>query len=266
LDKVIQNSTPDRGSTIMTNYSSSAARRAALVLGGSRGIGAAIVRRLARDGAAVAFTYAASADKGKEIVRELESRGGKALAIRADSTEIAAVQAAVEETVGTFGRLDILVNNAGIMVLGTIDQYKIEDFDRMLAVNVRAPYFAIQAAARHMGPGGRAITIGSIVAERSAFPGSSVYSLTKGAVAAMVRGLAIDLAPRGITVNNVQPGPTLTDMNPADGPHAEQIVKMLPVGRFGRDEEIAGMVAYLASTEAAFVTGSSLTIDGGYLA
>jgi 3-oxoacyl-[acyl-carrier protein] reductase len=250
----------------MTNHSSSAAQRAALVLGGSRGIGAAIVRRLSRDGAAVAFTYAASADKGNEIVRELESRGGKALAIRADSTEIAAVQAAVEETVGTFGRLDILVNNAGIMVLGTIDQYKIEDFDRMLAVNVRAPYFAIQAAARHMGPGGRAITIGSVVADRSAFPGSSVYSLTKGAVAAMVRGLAIDLAPRGITVNNVQPGPTLSDMNPADGPHAEQIVKMLPVGRFGRGEEIAGMVAYLASTEAAFVTGSSLTIDGGYLA
>jgi 3-oxoacyl-[acyl-carrier protein] reductase len=250
----------------MTNSSSSAAQRVALVIGGSRGIGAAIVRRMARDGAAVAFTYAASADKGNEVAREIGSRGGKALAIRADSVEIAAVQAAVEETVGTFGRLDILVNNAGIMVLATIDQFKVDDFDRMLAVNVRAPYFAIQAAARHMGPGGRAITIGSVVADRSAFAGSSVYSLTKGAVATMVRGLAIDLAPRGITVNNVQPGPTLTDMNPADGPHAEQIVKMLPVGRLGRGEEIAGMVAYLASTEAAFVTGSSLTIDGGYLA
>jgi 3-oxoacyl-[acyl-carrier protein] reductase len=250
----------------MTNSSPSAVQRVALVIGGSRGIGAAIVRRMARDGAAVAFTYAASADKANEVVREVESRGGKGLAIRADSAEITAVQAAVEETVRTFGRLDILINNAGIMVLATVDQFKVDDFDRMLAVNVRAPYFAIQAAARHMGPGGRAITIGSIVANRSAFPGSSVYSLTKGAVATMVRGLAIDLAPRGITVNNVQPGPTLTDMNPADGPHAGRIAKMLPVGRFGRDDEIAGMVAYLASTEAAFVTGSSLTIDGGYLA
>jgi len=185
--------------------------------------------------------HAASADKSSEVVREVVSQGGKALAIRADSAEVAAVQA-------------------------TVDQFTVDDFDRMLAVNVRAPFFAIQAAAGYMRPGGRAITIGSVVADRSAFPGSSVYSLTKGAVAAMVRGLAIDLAPRGITVNNVQPGPTLTDMNPADGPHAEQIVKLLPAGRFGRDEEIAGMVAYLASTEAAFVTGSSLTIDGGYLA
>jgi 3-oxoacyl-[acyl-carrier protein] reductase len=250
----------------MTNSSSSAARRVALVIGGSRGIGAAIVRRLARDGSAVGFTYAASAAKSGEVVREVASQGGKALAICADSTEVVAVQAAVEETVGTFGRLDILVNNAGMMLLATVDRFTVDDFDRMLAVNVRAPYFAIQAAARHMGRGGRAITIGSVVADRSAFPGSSVYSLTKGAVAAMVRGLAVDLAPRGITVNNVQPGPTLTDMNPADGPHAEQIVKLLPAGRFGRSEEIAGMVAYLASTEAAFVTGSSLTIDGGYLA
>jgi 3-oxoacyl-[acyl-carrier protein] reductase len=250
----------------MTNTSPFAPRRVALVVGGSRGIGAAIVRRMARDGAAVAFTYAASSDKANEVARDVETRGGKALAIRADSAEITAVQAAVEETVGAFGRLDILVNNAGIMVLATVDQFKVDDFDRMLAVNVRAPYFAIQAAARHMGKGGRVITIGSIVADRSAFPGSSVYSLTKGAVATMVRGLAIDLAPRGITVNNVQPGPTVTDMNPADGPHAEQISKMLPVGRFGRGDEIAGMVAYLASPEAAFVTGSSLTIDGGYLA
>jgi 3-oxoacyl-[acyl-carrier protein] reductase len=250
----------------MTNTSPLAARRVALVVGGSRGIGAAIVRRMARDGAAVAFTYAASADKANEVVRDVESRGGKALAIRADSAEVAAVQAAVEETVGAFGSLDILVNNAGIMVLAKVDQFKVDDFDRMLAVNVRAPYFAIQAAARHMSSGGRAITIGSVVADRSAFPGSSVYSLTKGAVATMVRGLAIDLAPRGITVNNVQPGPTLTDMNPADGPHAEKISKMIPVGRFGRGDDIAGMVAYLASPEAAFVTGSSLTIDGGYLA
>jgi 3-oxoacyl-[acyl-carrier protein] reductase len=250
----------------MTNSSPSAVKRVALVFGGSRGIGAAIVRRMARDGAAVAFTYAASGDQANEVVREVERQGGKALAIRADSAEIADIRAAVDETVETFGRLDILINNAGIMVLATVDQFKVDEFDRMLAVNVRAPYFAIQAAARHMSAGGRAITIGSIVADRSAFPGSSVYSLTKGAVATMVRGLAIDLAPRGITVNNVQPGPTLTDMNPADGPHAERITKMLPVGRFGRGDEIAGMVAYLASTEAAFVTGSSLTIDGGYLA
>ncbi|MDY7225567.1 SDR family oxidoreductase [Hyalangium rubrum] len=238
----------------------------ALVTGGSRGIGAAIVRRLAKDGAAVAFTYSSSPEKAEEVVREVQAAGGKALAIRADSADAKAVQAAVDETVRKFGRLDVLANNAGILRLGTVDEYSLEDFDRMVAVNVRAVFVAAQAAARHMTRGGRIITIGSISAVRAAFPGSSVYSMTKSAVAGMVRGLAIDLAPRGITVNNVQPGPTATDMNPEDAPYLEAVKGMMPVRRLGGAEEIAGMVAYLASPEAAFVTGSSLTIDGGYIA
>jgi 3-oxoacyl-[acyl-carrier protein] reductase len=240
--------------------------KVALVTGGSRGIGAGIVKRLAKEGAAVAFTYAASREKAEQLVHSVEEAGGRALAIHADSADTAAVQGAIDQTVRGFGRLDIFVNNAGILLAGTIDQVSLGDLDKMLAVNVRSVYVGIQAAARHMAEGGRIVTIGSVVAQRTAFPGSSTYSMTKSAVAGMVRGVALDLAPRGITVNNVQPGPTATDMNPADGPRSEIIRNLLPVKRFGTDDEIAGLVAYLASPEAGFVTGASLTIDGGYLA
>jgi 3-oxoacyl-[acyl-carrier protein] reductase len=152
------------------------------------------------------------------------------------------------------------------MILGVVDGYAMDDFDRMLAVNIRAPFVAIQAALPHFRAGGRVITIGSIVADRSEFPGSAVYSMTKGALAAMVRGLAIDLAKRAITVNNIQPGPTATDMNPEDGPHSSAVRALVPLGRFGSADEIASFVAYIAGPEASFITSASLTIDGGYTA
>jgi 3-oxoacyl-[acyl-carrier protein] reductase len=250
----------------MTHTIVGLAGKFALVTGGSRGIGAAIARRLARDGAAVAVTYNASPEKAEEVVREIEASGGRALAVRADSVNVDAVTSAVVTTVGSFGGIDVLVNNAGILVLGTVDQYSIDDFDRMVAVNVRAVFVAAQEAARHMKPGGRIINIGSMVADRTGFPGASVYGMTKAAVASLTRGLAVDLAPRGITVNNVQPGPTETDMNPKGGPNHAALVNMVPVKRMGTADEIAGMVSYLASAEAAFVTGASLTIDGGLTA
>ncbi|MGY2288541.1 SDR family oxidoreductase [Pseudomonas sp. SDO528_S397] len=240
--------------------------KVALVTGGSRGIGEAIVRRLADEGAAVVFTYAASADKAQALVRQIESEGANVLAIQADSADPIALERAVAVTVERFGALNILVNNAGILQVGTVDQFNLEDFDRMFAVNVRAAFVAAKAASAVMHSGDRIITVGSVVAERSAFAGASVYGMTKSAIAGMIRGLAIDLAPRGITVNNVQPGPTTTDMNPADAPHYEQLKTLIPLGRLGTAGDVAGMVAYLASQDAAFVTGTSLTVDGGYLA
>ena len=242
------------------------AGKVALITGGSRGIGAAIARRLALDGAAVAITYASAQQKADEVVRAIESAGGRAMAIRADSGDAGAVKNAVAETVRTLGRLDVLVNNAGIAVVAPLDQFSLDDFDRMVAVNVRAVFVAAQEASRHMSEGGRIITIGSVNADRIPFPGGGVYAMTKAAVAGLTRGLARDLGPRGITINNVQPGPIDTDMNPADGPLAEAMKGWTALARYGRGEEIAGMVAYLAGPEAGFVTGASLTIDGGYAA
>jgi 3-oxoacyl-[acyl-carrier protein] reductase len=238
----------------------------ALVTGGSRGIGAAIAQRLARDGAAVAITYANAQQKADEVVRTIATAGGRALAIRADSADVEAVKNAVAGTVRTLGRLDVLVNNAGIAVVMPVDQFSLDDFDRMVAVNVRAIFVAAQEASRHMGEGGRIITIGSVNADRMPFAGGSVYAMTKAAVAGLTRGLARDLGPRGITVNVIQPGPVDTDMNPADGPFAEQLKGWMALGRYGQGDEIAGLVAYLASPEAGFVTGASLTIDGGFSA
>jgi 3-oxoacyl-[acyl-carrier protein] reductase len=240
--------------------------KVALITGGSRGIGAAIARRLAHDGAAVAITYASAEQKADEVARAIESAGGRAVAIRADSGDPGAVKNTVAETVRTLGRLDVLVNNAGIAVVAPLDQFSLDDFDRMVAVNVRAVFVAVQEASRHMSEGGRIITIGSVNADRIPFPGGGVYAMTKAAVAGLTRGLARDLGPRGITVNNVQPGPIDTDMNPADGPLAEAMKGWTALGRYGRGEEIAAMVAYLAGPEAGFVTGASLTIDGGYAA
>jgi len=193
------------------------------------------------------------------------SQGGKALAIEADSADPDAVKQAIARTVSELGRLDILVNNAGILIRGMVDEYDLADFDRMLAVNVRAVFVAIQAALPHLGPGGRLITTGSVVADRSGFPGASVYSMTKGAVAAMTRGLARDLGPRNITVNAIQPGPTDTDMNDDEAMRA-MLRPLMALGRTGTDTEIASLVAYLAGPESSFLTGAALTIDGGYLA
>jgi 3-oxoacyl-[acyl-carrier protein] reductase len=239
--------------------------RVALVTGGSRGIGAAIVRRLASEGVAVAFTYAASSAAANELVADIAANGGTAVAIRADSAEPAEVQAAVAQTVQQFGRLDILANNAGIIGSGTVDTFPLADFDRILAVNVRAVFVAVQAALPHMGEGGRIVITGSVVADRTGVAGAAAYSMSKAAVAGLTRGMARDLGPRGITVNVVQPGPTETDIV-SDESVREWLRPMMALGRMGGSDEVASLVAYLARPEASFITGAALTVDGGYLA
>jgi 3-oxoacyl-[acyl-carrier protein] reductase len=240
--------------------------KVALIIGGSRGIGAAIAKRLGREGAAVAITYSGSEQKARQVAGAIETAGSRSLAIHADSADANAVQNAVAETVATLGRLDVLVNNAGIAMIKPVEEFSLDEFDHMMAVNVRGAFVAAQAASRHMGEGGRIIIIGSINGDAVPFPGGSVYGMTKAAVAGFVRGLARDLGPRGITVNNIQPGPVDTDMNPADGPFSKVLQGAIAVGRYGRSDEIAAMVAYLASPEAAYVTGASLNIDGGFSA
>ncbi|HEY2459003.1 MAG TPA: 3-oxoacyl-ACP reductase family protein [Candidatus Acidoferrum sp.] len=246
-----------------TTQTKSFTGKVAFVTGGSKGIGAGIVRRLATDGASVAFTYSSSEDKALQLVREIESAGGKALCLKADSGSAEELRAAVARATQALGPLDIFVSNAGILTMGTIDSYSLEDFDRMVAINVRAAFVGIQAAAQEMKNGGRILLIGSNTALRTAFPGGSVYSMTKAALTGLVRGAAIDLASRAITVNNVQPGPTATDMSSA---HADRIKTLIPLKRMGDVAEIASFVSYLASEEAGFITGASLTIDGGYVA
>ncbi|PTL75535.1 3-oxoacyl-ACP reductase family protein [Vitiosangium sp. GDMCC 1.1324] len=240
--------------------------KVALITGGSRGIGAAIAQRLARDGATVAITYTSSPQKAGEVAAAIESEGGRVLAIRADSADAEAVKSAVAQTVKAFGRLDILVNNAGVATMAPIDQFSLEEFDRLIAINVKGLFVATQEAVRHMGEGGRIINVGSVNSDFMPFAGGSVYALSKGAVASFTRGLARDLGPRGITVNNVQPGPVDTDMNPAKGPFADSLRGYMALQRYGQGEEVAGMVAYLASPDAAFVTGANLKIDGGFTA
>jgi 3-oxoacyl-[acyl-carrier protein] reductase len=250
-------------STITSNNLSD---KVALIQGGSRGIGAAIAKRLAHEGAAVALTYISSPDKAAEVVRSIEAAGGRALAIPADSSDAEAVRGAVSRTVEHFGRLDVLVNNAGVLAIAPIEEFSLDDFDRTVAVNVRSVFVASQEAARHMTAGGRIITIGSTNAERMPFAGGSVYAMSKSAIVGLTRGMARDLGPRGITVNNVQPGPVDTDMNPESSEFAESLMGLMAVGRYGRAEEIAAFVAYLAGPEAGYVTGASLTIDGGFAA
>lgn len=240
------------------------AGKTALVTGGSRSIGAAIAKRLAADGAQVAITYAGSVAQADATVAAIQLAGGRALAILAHSGEPEAVRAAVAKTVDTFGGLDILVNNAGIALGGPIEQIKFEDYQAMLAVNVTGVFVATQEAVRHMKDGGRVVHIGSSMTKYASFPGASLYTLTKGAVAGFNRSLARDLGPRGITVNTVHPGPTNTDMNPADGELAKLLTPQMPVGRYGQPSDIANVVAFLASPQAAFVTGADILADGGF--
>ncbi|MGF6192488.1 3-oxoacyl-ACP reductase family protein [Serratia sp. 2723] len=240
--------------------------RVAFVQGGSRGIGAAIVKRLAREGATVAFTYVSSPDKADEVVEAITTAGGQAIAIRADSADAEALQLAIRQTVNSFGKLDILVNNAGVLAMGSLEELSLADLDRTLAVNVRSVFVASQEAARHMNDNGRIINIGSTNAERMPFAGGAIYAMSKSALVGLTKGMARDLGSRGITVNNVQPGPVDTDMNPADSDFSEQLKPMMAVGRYGKDEEIASFVAYLAGPEAGYITGASLTIDGGFSA
>ncbi|MBV4469055.1 3-oxoacyl-[acyl-carrier protein] reductase/hypothetical protein [Pseudomonas sp. B10] len=238
----------------------------AIVTGGSRSIGAAIAKRLAADGATVAITYNASPDRAEAVVQEIVAAGGQAVALAADAGNPEAVRAAIAEVAQRFGKIDILVNNAGISLLGAPEDIAFEDFQRILAVNVTGVFVATQQALKHMGQGGRIIHIGSSMVQYAAFATASVYTLSKGALTGFSRGLVRDLGPRGITVNTVHPGPTDSDMNPADGPIADFLRPNIAMGRYGEGKDVASAVAYLASAEAGFVTGAELIVDGGFTA
>jgi len=235
----------------------------ALVTGGSRGIGAAIAKRLAADGANVAITYTKGADAAASVVKEIERAGGKAIAIQADAADAAAVKSAVEKTFTTFGRLDVLVNNAGTAIPKPFEEATLEEMDRVLDINVRGVYVATQAALKHMKSGGRVIMIGSAVGERVAAPGLVPYAGTKGAVKMFTQALAREIGSRGITVNNVQPGPIDTELNPASGDWSVPQKAATALDRYGRVDEIAAMVAFVAGPESSYITGANLTVDGG---
>jgi 3-oxoacyl-[acyl-carrier protein] reductase len=238
--------------------------KVALVTGGSRGIGAAVAVRLAREGADVVLTYLRDKENAASVVARVEAEGRRGLALQADSADVDAVTGAVDEAVAAFGGLDVLVNNAGVFLVGPVEDLGPAEFDRTMAVNVRAPYVASRAAARHLRDGGRIISIGSNVAERVVFPGFSLYAMSKTALVGLTKGLARELGPRGITVNLVHPGPTDTDANPADGPNADTIRGLTPVGRYAAADDIAATVAHLAGPESWFTTGATIAVDGGF--
>ena len=235
----------------------------ALVTGGSRGIGAAIAKRLAADGASVAITYAKDSSAADAVVKAIEAGGGKALAIQANASDAAAVNAAVEKAVATLGRLDVLVNNAGTAIPKKFEETTLEEIDHMIDLNFRGILVTTQAALKHMNNGGRIIMIGSCVGERMMTPGLAAYSATKGAVKMFTQGLSREVGDRGITVNNVQPGPIDTDLNPAAGDWAAPQKAMTALGRYGTVDEVAALVAFVAGPESSYITGANLTVDGG---
>jgi 3-oxoacyl-[acyl-carrier protein] reductase len=239
------------------------ANKVALVTGGSRGIGAAVAKRLAADGANVAITYTKDGDAAASVVKAIEGTGRKAIAIQADAADAKAVKAAVEKAVATFGRLDVLVNNAGTAIPKTFEDSTLEEMDRVLDINVRGVFATTQAALKHMKDGGRIIMVGSAVGERAVAPGLVPYAATKGAVKMFTQALSREVGARGITVNNVQPGPIDTDLNPASGDWAIPQKAATALDRYGRVEEIAAMVAFVASPESSYITGANLTVDGG---
>lgn len=238
--------------------------KVAFVQGGSRGIGAAIVKRLAHDGAAVVFTYVTSQTKSLELVNDITGQGGKVIAVEADSTNPAAIRKAIHLTLELFGGLDIVVNNAGIMIWESIDDISMDDWERTMNTNVRSAFITSQEAALHMNKEGRIINIGSTNAQRVPFIGGALYSMSKTALVGLTKGLARDLGHRGITVNNIHPGPVDTDMNPDNGVSSEPVKSIGALGRYGKAEEIASFVAFIASPEAGYITGACLMIDGGF--
>lgn len=238
----------------------------ALVTGASRGIGAAIAKTLAAEGADVAITYEKSADRAAEVVGAIKAQARQAVAIQADSADVTAVQASIDKTVTALGGLDILVNNAGILRIAELKDISLEDIQAILDVNIRSPIVASKAAIPHLGAGGRIITIGSFFAERVPASVLSVYAASKSALVAFTKGLARELGPRDVTVNLVQPGSIDTDMNPTNGPFSETLSQMTAVGRYGTSDDIADMVAFLASAKAKYITGAALTVDGGAIA
>src|SRR6202012_5742836 len=237
--------------------------KVARVTGASRGIGAAIAKRLASDGADVAITYSKAADAANAVVKEIEKSGRRAIAIQADEIDAAAVKAAVDKTVSALGRLDVLVNNAGTAIPKKFEETTIEELDHVIAINVRGTMVATHAALKHMQKNGRIINIGSCVGERMMTPGLAAYSATKGAVKMFTQGLSREVGDRGITVNNVQPGPIDTDLNPASGDWAAPQKAMTALGRYGKVDEVAALVAFVAGPESSYITGANLTIDGG---
>jgi 3-oxoacyl-[acyl-carrier protein] reductase len=235
----------------------------ALITGGSRGIGAAIAKRLATDGAKVAITYSKGADAAAAVVKEIERDGGKAIAIQADAIDAGATKAAVDKTVATLGKLDVLVNNAGTAIPKPFEETTLEEMDRVLNINVRGVFIATQAALKHMKSGGRIISIGSSVGERVLVPGLVAYSATKGAVKIFTQALSREVANRNITVNNVQPGPIDTELNPAASEWAVPQKAATALDRFGHVDEVAALVAFVAGPESSYITGANLTVDGG---
>lgn len=239
-------------------------QKTALVMGGSRGIGASIVKRLAAEGASVVFTYFRSAEKAKALAAEVSAAGGEALPIAADSGSPADVIAAVNRTSEKSGQIDLLVNNAGIYIGKAFEEHTLEDYDRIMDVNVRAAYVAAHATVKYMARGGRIVTIGSNMADNATSAQTTLYTMSKSALQGFTRGLARDLGPKRITVNLVQPGPVNTDMNPDNTELADFLRSRMAIAEYGKGEDIAGLVAFLASSEGRFITGAALTIDGGF--
>ncbi|BAP37064.1 3-oxoacyl-ACP reductase family protein [Acinetobacter guillouiae] len=240
--------------------------KVALVTGGSRSIGAEIVKTLAAHGAIVAFTYHSSQIKAEELIKEIEFHGGQAIAIKADSGNPEMLIKAIEDVAKKFHKIDILINNAGISHLGSLESVSISAFERLVAVNIMGVFLATRESLKHMGKGGRIINIGSTMVNYSGFSGASIYILTKGAITGFSRGLVRELGVKGITINTIHPGPTNTDMNPIDGPIASLLLPNIPVGRYGEGIDIANSVLFLASEQASYISGAELSVDGGFIA